>query len=115
MHFARKLQLKSSPRVLPSEVATWEYGFSVNTDLHDAVNDGSDQRRPALAPLRPVANRCTSGNCPTVYMSGAGTLVVQGYAVSGELAGVDLPAGESLVEIPLHLLTEAVRNLTSPD
>lgn len=48
-------------------------------------------------------------------MSGAGTLVVQGYAVSGELAGVDLPAGESLVEIPLHLLTEAVRNLTSPD
>jgi hypothetical protein len=31
--------------------------------------------------------------------------------VSAGQAGVDLPAGESLVEIPAALLAEAVRNL----
>jgi hypothetical protein len=92
-----------------------EYGPSVNTSLHDASDGRSEVRKPALAPLRPVANRCNSGNCPTVYMSGAGTLVVQGYAVSAERADVDLPDGESLVEIPLDLLTEALRNLAAPD
>jgi hypothetical protein len=63
------------------------------------------------APLRAIAAACTTGTCPTVYISGRQTLVVQGYAVSAEQAGVALPAGELLVEIPVGLLAEALRNL----
>jgi hypothetical protein len=61
--------------------------------------------------LQPVANICTSGSCPTVYRSATGTFVVQGYAVSAERAGVELPDGEFLVEIPAELLAEAARSL----
>lgn len=63
------------------------------------------------SPLRPIANICSSGACPTVYQADSGNLVVQGFSVSAGQAGVDLPAGESLVEIPAALLAEAVRNL----
>jgi hypothetical protein len=38
--------------------------------------------------------------------------VVQGFSVSAGQVGVDLPAGESLVEIPAALLAEALRNLS---
>jgi hypothetical protein len=65
----------------------------------------------SMTPLRPIANVCASSSCPTVYETGSGSLVVQGYVVTAEQAGVDLPAGESLVEIPAELLAEALRNL----
>ncbi|MDY7089780.1 MAG: hypothetical protein SYR96_32330 [Actinomycetota bacterium] len=65
-----------------------------------------------LGPLTAIANLCTSGSCPTVYEAEAGTsLVVQGYPVSAEHAGIDLPPGELLVKIPVGLLLEAARNL----
>lgn len=74
--------------------------------------DASYSDTTPLAPLRPVANsKCNSGACPTVYVSGSGSLVVQGYVVSPERAGIELPEGEMLVEIPAELLAEAVRNL----
>lgn len=57
--------------------------------------------------LTPVAVTCTSGTCPTVYRTNRGTFVVQGYAVTGEDAGVNLPDGELLVEIPIELLSQA--------
>ena len=57
--------------------------------------------------MTPVAASCTSGHCPTVYRTNRGTFVVQGYAVTGEDAGVNLPDGESLVEIPIELLSQA--------
>lgn len=64
--------------------------------------------------LRAVANLCTSGNCPTVYVdeakTGPATAVVQGYVVPAGQAGVELPDGEVLVRVPFDLLTEAVRN-----
>ena len=62
--------------------------------------------------MRAVANMCATSSCPTVYQSASGALVVQGYAVSADDAGIDVPAGESLVEIPLDLLREAFRNLS---
>lgn len=62
--------------------------------------------------LRPIANICNSGACPTVYQSGPSHVVVQGFAVSPERAGVDVPDGELLVEIPVELLAEALRNLS---
>jgi hypothetical protein len=64
-----------------------------------------------LTPLRPIANICASGFCPTVYQTQRGTLVIQGSAVTPEQVGVDMPVGESLVEIPRALLIEALRNL----
>ncbi|MGW4944211.1 hypothetical protein ACWEOZ_21795 [Actinoplanes sp. NPDC004185] len=84
----------------------------MNRTLPDVGGDQLGGQEPALTPLRAVANVCTAGSCPTVYTSGSGTLVVQGYAVSAERAGVELPDGEILVEIPLALLTEAARNLS---
>lgn len=65
----------------------------------------------SFAGLRVLANFCNSGACPTVYQTDSGALIVQGYAVSADRAGLDLPAGELIVEVPAALLAEAVRNL----
>ena len=83
----------------------------MNIDLQAAADS---QLRPTLAPLRAVANQCANSSCPTVYVSGkeSGSVVVQGYIVSAERAGITVPDGEMLVEIPLELLAEAVRNLS---
>jgi len=59
-----------------------------------------------------VANLCSSGACPTVYEVSPTTVVVQGFTVRAEQAGVEVPEGETLVEIPRELLLEAVRNLS---
>ncbi|GAA2710532.1 hypothetical protein [Actinoplanes palleronii] len=70
-----------------------------------------------LGALRPIANQCTAGNCPTIYLADSepaevATAVVQGYVVTAEQAGIDLPHGEVLVRVPVSLLTEAVHNLS---
>jgi hypothetical protein len=44
-----------------------------------------------------------------VYRSDLGTVIVQGYQVQASRAGVELPEGEMLVEIPMELLTAAAR------
>ncbi|GAA1616412.1 hypothetical protein GCM10009828_050900 [Actinoplanes couchii] len=67
--------------------------------------------------LRPIANRCTAGNCPTVYIADSdaaepGTAVVQGFVVSAEEAGIELADGEMLVRVPLSLLTEAAHGIS---
>lgn len=56
--------------------------------------------------LEVLASSCASGACPTVYRTDSGSLVVQGYTVSAERAGIDLPDGEMLVEIPAELLSK---------
>ncbi|MDQ3708059.1 MAG: hypothetical protein M3387_01915 [Actinomycetota bacterium] len=54
-----------------------------------------------------VSGGCSGGSCPTVYATDRGTYVVQGYTVgSGEDAGLDVPSGEALVEVPAGLLDE---------
>jgi hypothetical protein len=50
---------------------------------------------------------CGDEDCPNVYRTPSGTLVVQGI-VSEAFAP---PAGEALVEIPEDVLKEAVRAL----
>ena len=75
--------------------------------------NSSPHAQSPLGPLKPVANLCTSGQCPTVYTTESGaSLVVQGYPVAAERAGMDVPAGEMLIEIPRELLLEAARNLS---
>jgi hypothetical protein len=64
---------------------------------------------PGDLSLEVVTTYCGSATCPTVYQSDRGTLVVQGYAVEAARAGVDLPPGELLVEIPVELLANAAR------
>jgi hypothetical protein len=49
---------------------------------------------------------CKEGDCPTVYTTDRGTVVVQGY----RLAHVTTE-GEAVVEIPAELLAEAARAL----
>jgi hypothetical protein len=51
---------------------------------------------------------CDDGTCPTVYATDRGTLVVQGTTVIDPevLASVQLPAHETLVEVPADLLLD---------
>ncbi|MGH3735374.1 MAG: hypothetical protein ACRDT6_07085 [Micromonosporaceae bacterium] len=46
--------------------------------------------------------------CPTLYATDRGTFIVQGFVVDDPeaLTALDLPPGESAVEIPLSLLPE---------
>ena len=67
-----------------------------------------DPKQPVA--LTHLATVCGSGTCPTLYATDRGTYVVQGFVVGAE-AGVDVPEGESLVEIPAELLAEVVRTL----
>jgi hypothetical protein len=57
--------------------------------------------------LQIEASLCGSGTCPTVYSSNRDTVVVQGSLVTAEAAGVRVPDGEFLVEIPTNILMEA--------
>jgi hypothetical protein len=42
---------------------------------------------------------CKGGSCPTIYETEDGNIVVQGYIIT-EQTGVDVPDGETLVELP---------------
>lgn len=57
--------------------------------------------------LTRIAGTCNDGPCPTIYRTGHGTLAVQGDT----LAGVGVPDGEQIVEIPEALLRDAARAL----
>jgi hypothetical protein len=69
--------------------------------------------RPDSAPtqvnLTFVAGRCAGGDCPTIYQTDQGTLVIQGYAFDAATGGVSLPPGEQMVEIPAELFADWVR------
>ena len=54
---------------------------------------------------------CADGKCPTIFMTDRDTVIVQGYVVAGPSAGVTLPDGEALVEIPRGLLAEGAAGL----
>jgi len=66
---------------------------------------------PELALEHILTSGCRDGNCPSMYRTNRGTFVVQGYAVRAEQAGVELPDGELLVEIPVELLAGVIRIL----
>ena len=50
---------------------------------------------------------CGGSSCPTVYGTDRQSVVVQGYIVDGDSAGVQVPDGERLVEIPVEVLLAA--------
>ena len=51
-----------------------------------------------------ISSYCGGGTCPTVYANDGGTLIIQGYPVDAARAGITVPDGEFLVEIPAELL-----------
>ena len=73
------------------------------TVVQDAERDGAKPQ------LTFVTKLCGAGSCPTVYRTDRDTFVIQGYTVTAEAAGLDVAAGEQLVEIPAELLAEAVK------
>ena len=54
-----------------------------------------------------LAGECGGGSCPTVYATEHETVVVQGPPINGDSAGVQVPDGERLVEIPVAILLAA--------
>jgi hypothetical protein len=59
--------------------------------------------------LEPLVSYCAAGECPTIYRTDHGTLVLQGYVFEPQTAGTTVPAGEQMVEIPAELLAEYAR------
>jgi hypothetical protein len=58
---------------------------------------------------------CNVTNCPTVYATDRGTLVIQGYALEPTATQqLTLPPGESAVEVPADLILEAARAVKAP-
>ncbi|MBQ0924401.1 hypothetical protein [Saccharopolyspora endophytica] len=53
---------------------------------------------------------CENDNCPAVYVSDAGTAVVQGFPVHSA-DGLDLGKGEAAVEIPPEIVLASVEAL----
>ena len=62
--------------------------------------------------VRKLTGDCRGGDCPTVYVTDRGTLVVQGYVLDPvAVRQLALPSGESAVEVPAELLLEAARQV----
>ncbi|MGW7582151.1 hypothetical protein ACWGKU_07795 [Kitasatospora sp. NPDC054768] len=58
--------------------------------------------------LTRLVGSCDEGECPTLYLTDRGTLAVQGEHVTEH--GLQIPAHEMLVEIPVELIRKAVRD-----
>jgi hypothetical protein len=62
---------------------------------------------------------CNHGmDCPTLhYQPDSGEFLIQGYIVTEPqvLAGLNLPAGHTVVRVPTHLLPELQRDLDADD
>lgn len=62
--------------------------------------------------LTTVANFCSTGSCPTVYQDKeSGTVIAQGYIRDSERWGMNTPDDAVVIEIPIALMQEALRNL----
>jgi hypothetical protein len=87
----------------------------VMTNHKDSVSPVEIPAATADVRLLPLASQCApSGTCPTVYQTDRQTIVVQGYALAGDRAGVTVPEGELLVEIPAELLLVAADQIRNP-
>jgi hypothetical protein len=80
---------------------------------HSPVTNNSSEAKPSMPPteaqvveLDMVVGWCGGGDCPTIYRTDRESFVVQGYEFDPAEAGVELPAGERMIEIPTELLAE---------
>ncbi|WP_404959443.1 hypothetical protein [Streptomyces sp. 147326] len=58
--------------------------------------------------VRKLVTSCENGDCPTLYATDRGTLLVQGETPTDH--GLAVPAHETLVEIPMELIRKAIRD-----
>ncbi|MFJ4921920.1 hypothetical protein [Streptomyces sp. NPDC088725] len=58
--------------------------------------------------VRKLVTTCEHGDCPTLYATDRGTFLVQGDVPADH--GLDIPAHETLVEIPMELVRKAIRD-----
>ncbi|MEV2251348.1 hypothetical protein AB0I94_12335 [Streptomyces sp. NPDC050147] len=52
-----------------------------------------------------LATTCDKKDCPSIYKTDRGTILVQGETPEGH--GLNIPGHEHLVEIPMELIREA--------
>nr|WP_017573283.1 hypothetical protein [Nocardiopsis halotolerans] len=57
-----------------------------------------------------LSGDCNRDDCPGIYSTDKGTVVVQGDLLT-DTAGLTPSQGEAVVEIPAHLIEEAARAL----
>lgn len=55
-----------------------------------------------------LVSTCENGDCPTLYATDRGTLLVQGEVPADH--GLEIPAKETVVEIPVELIRKAIRD-----
>lgn len=60
-----------------------------------------------MVKLTRLVGECDDGECPTLYATDRGTLVVQGGIVTDH--DREVPLHEALVEIPVELIRKAAR------
>ena len=66
--------------------------------------------------VRKLTDDCKGGDCPAVYATDRGTLVIQGYVLDpAAVRQLTLPSGESAVEVPAELLLAAARRVTAAE
>ncbi|WP_327678083.1 hypothetical protein [Kitasatospora sp. NBC_00458] len=58
--------------------------------------------------VQKLTSSCDDGDCPTLYATDRGTLLVQGATPPDH--GLALPSHETVVEIPVELIRKAVRD-----
>jgi hypothetical protein len=64
--------------------------------------------------VRKLTDNCKGGDCPAVYATDRGTLVIQGYVLDpAAVRQLTLPTGESAVEVPAELLLAAARRVAA--
>jgi len=76
------------------------------------VTTASSSVRAQNVTLDLVAELCGAGDCPTVYRTDRGTLVVQGYRFDPGAAGKTVPEGERMVEVPVELIARYLDNVS---
>ncbi|MGW5676270.1 hypothetical protein ACWEV4_14535 [Streptomyces sp. NPDC003860] len=54
-----------------------------------------------------LVSTCDFRDCPTIYATDRGTLLVQGETPTDH--GLELPANETVVEIPMDLVFDLIR------
>ncbi|MFD7133657.1 hypothetical protein [Streptomyces sp. NPDC059894] len=55
-----------------------------------------------------LVSTCDIKDCPTIYSTDRGTLLVQGETPTDH--GLQIPSHETLVEIPVELIQKAIRD-----
>ena len=58
--------------------------------------------------------RCGGGNCPTLFVTDDGNVLIQGYTMSSDdKNGLEIPSGEDIISMPISALETLVKNFNN--